>query len=135
MESQHFVGNVAQKAIIEKDGTILVCRGIGDTVWQFPGGRLHAGESPHDGLIREVKEEFGIDITVIAPVAVIRSYHGKSASWQVFVAYRCTIPEDAAVVMDPAESEESQWVAPAQLKTLPMFDDCREVADIYLAHV
>ena len=131
----HYVGNVAQKAIIEKDSSILVVRGIGDRVWGFPGGRLHAEETPYPGLVREVKEELGIDIKVLLPISVIRSYHRKSATWQVFVAYFCKIVGDTSVTIDPVEIEEVKWITKEELKIIPMFDDCREVANVYLNHV
>lgn len=133
MESQHFVGNVAQKAIIEKDGKILVCRGIGDEIWEFPGGRLHAGETPREGISREIKEELGVEIAVGAPVDVIRSFHGQTKQWQVFTAYMCTLGECADIIMDKGELEELRWVSREELKELPMFDDCREVANVFLA--
>ena len=107
---KHFVGNVAQKAVIKKDGKMLVCRGVGDSVWEFPGGRLHADETPHDGLTREIKEELGIAITIIRPIHVCRSFHNQSKSWQVFVGYECTITDDQHITMDQTELEELRWM-------------------------
>lgn len=132
--SKHFAGGIAQKAIIEKDGKILVCRGIGDRVWGFPGGRLHKEEKPHEGLIREVKEEFGIEVKIISPIAVIRSYHRKFNMWNIFVAYTCRIVGSDFLTVDSKEIEESKWIPKADLATIPMFDDCREVTDIFLTH-
>ncbi len=119
---KHFLGNVAQKAIIEKDGRILVCRGIGDKVWEFPGGRLHTGEDPIAGIAREIKEELGIDIKEIKPFYVGPSFHYKSNMHQVFVAYTCTY-DGSPLVIDPSEIEEFKWVTRGELKTLPMFED------------
>lgn len=133
-EEQHFIGKVAQKAIIEKDGKILVCRGIGDAVWEFPGGRLHMGEVPQEGLAREIREELGVEITVREPVHVGRSYHGKAQMWQIIIGYRCDLPDDAEIVADPKEVEECKWISHEELKTLPMFDDCREIANVFLKH-
>ncbi len=46
------------------DGKILVVRGwLSDGRWQLPGGGLHTGESPVDGLLREVWEETGIRLS------------------------------------------------------------------------
>lgn len=119
---RHFVGNVTQKAVIEHDGKILVCRGIGDTVWEFPGGRLHEHEEPMEGVAREIKEELGIDVTVEKVVHISRSYHSKSKQWQVFVVYRCGMNGD--IHADPKEVEEVKWVSRDELYLLPMFDDC-----------
>ena len=131
-ETKHFVGKIAQKAVIEKDGRILVCLGIGDSVWEFPGGRLHVDESPGEGLRREIFEELNISVVVRGPIHVCRSLHTKSGAWRVLIAYHCSVEGEGIIKMDPEEVEEMQWVLPEELKTLPMFADCREVADVFL---
>lgn len=51
--------------ILERDGKILICRRRADQPhalkWEFPGGKIEAGESPDDALVRELREELGID--------------------------------------------------------------------------
>ena len=51
--------------ILEKDNCILICRRRADQPhglkWEFPGGKLEAGESPEAALIRELREELGIE--------------------------------------------------------------------------
>jgi 8-oxo-dGTP diphosphatase len=51
--------------VMERDGRILVCRRRADQPhplkWEFPGGKIEAGESPEAALIRELHEELGID--------------------------------------------------------------------------
>jgi 8-oxo-dGTP diphosphatase len=130
--TQHFVGNVAQKAVIQKDNRVLVCRGIGDKVWEFPGGRLHTGEVPSEGLAREIQEELSLKVSVGRPIHVCRSFHGQTKQWQVFVGYECVI-ENGELVMDTSELEEIKWISREELAHLPMFEDCRELADIFLA--
>lgn len=125
-KKKHFLGNVAQKAIIEKDGKILVCRGIGDKVWEFPGGRLHEGEAPVEGIAREIQEELGIEIKNIKPFRVEPSFHYKSNMHQVFIAYTCTC-DSANIQADTTEIEEMKWVSKEELKDLPMFEDCDAV--------
>ena len=130
--SNHFNGNVSQQAIIEKDGKFLVCRGIGDSVWGFPGGRLHKDEEPEKGLIREIKEELGIIVKIVRPIHICRSYHVKSKVWQVLIGYQSDILDDTNQKIDPTEIEEVKWISKEDLKNLSMFNECREIADIYL---
>jgi 8-oxo-dGTP diphosphatase len=55
-------------AILVKDGKILIAkRKSSDKIpdkWEFPGGKLEAGETPRECLKREIQEEFGIDVSV-----------------------------------------------------------------------
>lgn len=51
--------------ILERDGRILVCRRRADQYhalkWEFPGGKVEAGETPAAALARELREELGIE--------------------------------------------------------------------------
>lgn len=55
-------------AVIEEDGKILICRrGAGGScafLWEFPGGKLEPGETARECVIRECREELGVDISV-----------------------------------------------------------------------
>lgn len=54
-------------AVIKKDNTIFATqRGYGDykDMWEFPGGKMEAGESPEDALKREIQEELETEIKV-----------------------------------------------------------------------
>ena len=55
-------------AILMNDDKVLIAqRGGKDHLagkWEFPGGKIEPGERPEQCLIREVKEEFGVDVTV-----------------------------------------------------------------------
>ena len=61
-------------AIIQREGKILATqRGYGDLAggWEFPGGKIEPGETPEEALVRELKEELGIDIAIERLLAVI----------------------------------------------------------------
>lgn len=122
----HFIGKITQKALIEHNGKILVCRGIGDNLWQFPGGRLDANESPIEGLIREIKEELSLDVSDVVPLCVESSFHIKDNASQVLIAYTCSI-DNPTLHTNEEESEEVKWVSKEELAKLPMFDDCAKV--------
>ena len=131
-ETKHFVGKVAQKAVIEKDGKILVCQGIGDSVWEFPGGRLHIGEAPMEGVRREILEELNIPVVIKGIVHVCLSHHTKSNTWRVMIAYHCAVDGANEIKRDPTEVQDVKWISREELKTWPMFEDCREIADVFL---
>src|SRR5947207_1396266 len=67
---QHFVGKIAQKALIEKEGKILLVQypqsesNSASGKWDLPGGRLNINENPIESLKREVREELGVEIEV-----------------------------------------------------------------------
>ena len=57
---------VSKAIIIKQDGALLLLRSTGQKFpgkWDLPGGHLHIGEDPKDGLIREVREETGITLS------------------------------------------------------------------------
>lgn len=55
---------VAAAVIINKDKILTTQRGYGEFAggWEFPGGKIEAGESPQGALVREIKEELEMDI-------------------------------------------------------------------------
>ena len=80
-------------ALIFKDDQILVCQRTRHQTmplkWEFPGGKIEAGEQPRDALRRELKEELGIDATIGDEVARIRhEYKNGSAVELRFYAVR-----------------------------------------------
>jgi len=56
-------------AILIKGERVLACRRAphksSPGLWEFPGGKVEAGEDPFDALVREIQEELGIDCQVI----------------------------------------------------------------------
>lgn len=129
MESEHFVGKVALRGIVERDGKILVARDVKDDIWEWPGGRLHMGEHPEEALRREFFEELGIEIEVGDIFYTEQWKHVRSGIPQVFLFYRCTIAPNATAVADKKEVAEVKWITNEELKDLPMWEDCRRAAD------
>src|SRR3954451_510391 len=58
---------VAAVALIDADGRVLLARRPEGKplagLWEFPGGKVHPGETPEEALIRELKEELDIDVS------------------------------------------------------------------------
>lgn len=68
---------VAVGVLLRPDGRVLLAQRLAGTpypgYWEFPGGKLEAGESAHDALLRELKEELDIAVLRAAPW-LVRSY-------------------------------------------------------------
>ncbi len=71
----------------DPSGRILVCqRSRNDThalKWEFPGGKVEEGEHPRDALIRELREELGIEATPGRELSRFRYRYGPRPSFQL----------------------------------------------------
>jgi 8-oxo-dGTP diphosphatase len=74
--SERPLTRVAAAVIVRGDGDVLLAqRPVGKAYagyWEFPGGKLEAGETPRHALDRELREELGLDVTRAAPWFVQR---------------------------------------------------------------
>ncbi|NJL98746.1 MAG: A/G-specific adenine glycosylase [Synechococcaceae cyanobacterium SM2_3_2] len=80
-------------------------------LWEFPGGKIELGESPADCVVREVKEEIGIDVTAEAELATIE--HEYTHFTITLIAYICRYQGGEA---QPLQCADVRWIPPEQLK-------------------
>ena len=130
MESEHYVGKVTQKAVLEHNDRILLCQGIGDTRWDLPGGRLHKDCQPMENLEREIEEELSIKIRNATPFHVCRSFHHQSSTYRVYIAYKGKVDSEA-FTLDNEELSSAQWFSKEELASLDLYEDAREVLDVF----
>src|SRR5215467_11300976 len=101
-------------AIIRKDDKILITLRPDNVhlarLWEFPGGKVEAGESLHAALRREIREELGIGIAVGDEFyTVAHDYPGKSVRLHFF---NCVIKDGEPAPLGVADL---RWVLPAGL--------------------
>lgn len=112
---------VAAAALIDPDGRVLMAsRPPGKPMaglWEFPGGKVDAGETPEAALVRELHEELGIDVgeSCLAPLAFAsHDYDGFHLLMPLY-AVRQWKGTPA-----PREGQRLRWVRPSRLTDLPM---------------
>jgi 8-oxo-dGTP diphosphatase len=101
-------------AIIEFNGGILLTRRKADVpyplLWEFPGGKVEAGEDPIDCIVREIKEELAIHIAVVGIYDVV--FHRYPERDVLILVYRC---QWLSGEVRDLEVSEHRWVSPASI--------------------
>lgn len=112
---------VSAVALIDRDGRVLLAqRPEGKSMaglWEFPGGKVEAGETPEAALIRELHEELGIDTweSCLAPLTF--ASHGYEDFHLLMPLFACRKWEG---IVQPREGQALKWVAPVALRDYPM---------------
>jgi 8-oxo-dGTP diphosphatase len=108
-------------ALVDADGRVLIARRPAHKemagLWEFPGGKVHTGERAEIALIRELKEELGIDVTEACLAPLTFASHGYEAFDLLMPLYVCR--RWSGTVM-PIEGQELKWVKPQRLRDYPM---------------
>jgi 8-oxo-dGTP diphosphatase len=107
---------VVVAAIIERDDRFLLTRrqkGVHlEGLWEFPGGKIDAGETHADALLRELREELDVDVDVGAMRFHTTHDYGDRAVALYF--YDCTLRGTPK----PMLGQQMRWVPRAELATL-----------------
>lgn len=112
---------VSAVALIDTDGRILLAqRPEGKSMaglWEFPGGKVEAGETPEAALIRELEEELGINTweSCLAPLTF--ASHSYDDFHLLMPLFACRKWDG---IVTPREGQSLAWATPAQLRDYPM---------------
>ena len=112
---------VAACALVDGDGRVLLARRPEGRsmagLWEFPGGKVEAGERPEDALIRELKEELGIDVSERCLAPLTFASHGYERFHLLMPLYVCRVWEG---LVEPREGQQLKWVRPESMINIDM---------------
>ena len=112
---------VAACALIDTDGRILLAqRPEGKSLaglWEFPGGKVEAGETPEETLVRELEEELGIQTKIPCLAPLTFASHTYETFHLLMPLYICRRYEG---IPHGREGQAIKWVRPLALRDYPM---------------
>ncbi|MFF4172615.1 NUDIX hydrolase [Streptomyces sp. NPDC001744] len=97
-------------AVVREDGRLLAIRRADNGTWELPGGVLELGETPQEGVVREVLEETGVRVEAGQLTGVYKNL----ARGIVALVFRCR-----PVGGDERTSDEAvavEWLTPAEVR-------------------
>ena len=112
---------VSAAALVDADGRVLLARRPAGRplagLWEFPGGKLAEGETPEAALIRELREELGVDTveSCLAPLSF--ASHRYDDFHLLLTLFVCRVWDG---VPSPREGQELTWATPVRLADYPM---------------
>jgi 8-oxo-dGTP diphosphatase len=120
---------VVTAAIIRQEGKILITERPKGThlegLWEFPGGKREADESLEGCIIREIREELGIQITPNKLLlTVTHEYASKIVELHTFL---CTLVNG---IPEPLEGQKMRWVDPDELSLYNFPPPDQKIIDI-----
>ncbi|MEQ8283629.1 MAG: (deoxy)nucleoside triphosphate pyrophosphohydrolase [Parvibaculum sp.] len=108
-------------ALVDADGRVLIARRPEGKplagLWEFPGGKVEPGELPEDTLIRELREELGIDVTKACLAPLTFASHAYEDFHLLMPLYVCRRWEGQVRAL---EEQMLEWVRPTRLRDYPM---------------
>ncbi|MDB5702120.1 MAG: (deoxy)nucleoside triphosphate pyrophosphohydrolase [Sphingomonadales bacterium] len=112
---------VVAAALIDAQGRVLVQRRPPGSslagLWEFPGGKPEAGESPERALARELDEELGISVEAADLTAVTFASEPLGHRHLLLLLFTCRVWERDP---QPLHATELRWVHPAKLREMEM---------------
>jgi 8-oxo-dGTP diphosphatase len=104
-------------ALVDADGRVLIAKRPAQKemggFWEFPGGKVVDEEPPEEALIRELREELGINVTQACLAPLTFASHRYENFHLLMPLYVCRRWSEAVIAK---EGQDLKWVKPRSLK-------------------
>jgi 8-oxo-dGTP diphosphatase len=120
--------------LVNKDGNVLITQRHDPTHtqvhlrWQLPGGKVEFGETVQEAIVREMKEEVSVDVTLLDHPPIVGSsiwlYPGKKVQC-ILIGYLCHA-HDQKIVIGCEETGDFTWIDPDDIKRYECLPLARE---------
>ncbi|MCD4803596.1 MAG: NUDIX hydrolase [Anaerolineales bacterium] len=140
---KHFT---ASAIVINNERKVLLVYHKKLNVWLYPGGHIEPYETPDETVIREVKEETGLDVEIVGKtdsslsdskkdVSVLHNPYvilcerilGVKEHYHIDMIYKCTIIRESKLRYDKRESNGIGFFSQSEIQDLPLFPNFRNL--------
>jgi len=112
---------VAACALVDVDGRVLIAKRPAGKhlagLWEFPGGKVEPGETPEVCLIRELREELGLEVTAACLAPFVFASQPYEKFHLLMPLFLCRRWEGVAIAR---EHDALAWVKPERMNDYPM---------------
>ena len=108
-------------ALVDADGRVLIAKRPAKKdmagLWEFPGGKIAYDEPPEEALIRELREELGINVTQACLAPLTFASYSYEKFHLLMPLYVCRRWSETVIAK---EGQELKWVRPRDLRDYPL---------------
>jgi len=121
-EEKKIVQKVVLGGVVVKDGKVLILQRQKDediypNMWELPSGKREESESSEAALLREVREESGLEVEIVAPVSTFEYRIEKPDEIQDCTQFNFLVkPVSSKEIVLSDEHQAFAWVTPAELE-------------------
>ena len=117
----HLLADIPVKAWITHNGKAILIQELDEAEerWVLPGGRVDVGEMPRDAMVREVKEELGLDATV-GDILDCNIFTSKSGQAHCIIVFAVTVDPKQSISVEQNEVLKAEWIAIDNVKHLKL---------------
>ena len=118
----------ATAAVVKHENKILIAQRAKDFFWEFPGGKIDAGETPAECVVREMKEELDIDIRIEKDLGVLEGTY-RGIEMQV---YAFLVAWTGGTIIQRVH-KDVKWVEPRDLRRYPLVEEDKVILEKFLS--